>query len=297
MARNEAVLRALCGKLNLGVLCVAVGAAAFLESSALLVVGMATFVGLVAREAHATGRRLQFVSIRIPDGSTFKNMAICSAIDGINAAQKERLEALAACPDEIVGMLDDLLRSAGALEVAALRLARRTDRMHGYLSRKDLVGARDILYSAQQAAQLARSPHEREIYAAAARSHAIHVETLGGLELGVRVALAKLEHIRATLSVVAPRIVKLSAASADLADTSAMRLAEDLHAASAELQEAEERFQMLALSGPEDPCPDAGAPAPVTRGVRVAAATTDPGEDGSELDEPPLAAHRGHLAV
>lgn len=297
MARNEAVLRALCGKLNLGVLCVAMGAAAFLESSALLVVGVATFVGLVAREAHATGRRLQFVAIRIPDGSTFKNMAICAAIDGISAAQKERQEALDACPDELVGMLDDLLRSAGALEAAALRLARRTDRMHGYLSRKDLTGARDTLYSAQQAAQLARSPHEREIYAAAARSHAIHVETLGALELGVRVALAKLEHIRATLSVVAPRIVKLSAASADLADTSAMRLADDLHAASAELQEAEERFQMLALSGPEDPCPDARAPAPVTRGVRVAVATTDPGEDGSLAEEPPLAAHRGHLAV
>jgi hypothetical protein len=291
MARNQAVLRALSGKLNLGVLCGAVSAAALLESTVLLALGMAAFFGLVARDLTAEGRSAHFHSPRIPDGASFENMAIRVAIDGIGAAQKERLEAIKTCPDAVLRMLDDLLRNAVALETAALGLAKRTDQLHGYLSRKDLAGARDTLYSAQQSAQLARTPREREIYDAAAKSHAAHVETLSALENNIRVALAKLEHMRATLAIVPPRIVKLSAASADMADTSCLRLADDLCAATLELQEAEERFQMLALEAPEDAYSE-----PLARrhrpGVRVAAAAADPGDDVIELEDPTRAAHR-----
>lgn len=299
MARNQAVLRALSGKLNLGVLCTAVGAAAILESASLLLLGMATFFGLIARDVYSDRRRAHFHSPRIPDGASFENMAIRIAIDGIGAAQKERLEAVDACPDEVLGMLDGILRTAAALEDAALRLARRTDRMHAYLARKDLVGARDTLYSAQQSAQLARTPHEKEIYDAAVRNYALNVETLGAIEQGMRLALAKLEHIRATLAVVPPRIIKLSAASADLADTAYLRLSDDLRTAGAELLEAEDRFQQLALGAVEDLCAEPDSK--VHRvGVRVSAATTpEPSvDDAPESEEPSRSAHRAaHLAL
>lgn len=296
MARNQAILRALCGKLNLGVLCAAMGASAFLESGVLLMLGMAAFFGLVAREVYTEERRGHFFSPRIPDGATFENMAIRIAIDGIGAAQKERLEAIKACPEDVRRMLGDILRTAALLETAALRLAQRTDRLHGYMSKKDLACVRDSLYSSQQAAQLARTSHEREIYEAAARSYATKVETLGAIDQGIRVALAKLEHMRATLAVVPPRIVKLSAASAEMGDVSYARLSEDLRAASNELQEAEDRLHLLALSGGMD---DAWAePHPAHRsGVRVAAAPPEPPEDVVEAEEPTRVAHRASSHV
>lgn len=285
MARNQAVLRAVCGKLNLGVLCALTGAAAFLESSTVLVLGMAAFFGLVAREVYQDGRRLHHYSPRIPDGATFENVAIRLAIDGISAAQKERLEAVRGCSNDVLRLLDDVLRSSVALETAALRLARRTDRLHGYLARKDIACVRDNMYSAQQSAQLARTPNEREIYDAAAQSYALKVEALSAIDLGIRVSIAKLEHIRATLSVVPPRIVKLCATSADMGDNAYVRLSDELRAASHELLEAEERFQMLALGIPDDAPPPAHEARPRRgTGVRVAPAL-DPLEDVIEAED------------
>lgn len=286
MARHQAVLRAVSSKLNLGVLCAALGGAALLESTLVLALGVALFFGLVTREVHTGGRRLHHYSPRIPDGATFENMAIRLAVDGIHAAQKERLEAVRACSDDVLRLLDDVLRSSVALETAALHLARRTDRLHSYLTRKDLGCVRDTLYSIQQSAQLARSPAEREIYDAAAQSYAIKVETLTAIDMGIRVSIARLEHIRATLSVVPPRIVKLCASSADLADTSHVRLSDELRAASVELQEAEDRFHQLAQGVPDEPFSSPDSRARRSGGIRVAPPPDPAEEELAAADEP-----------
>jgi hypothetical protein len=297
MARNHAIQRALSGKLNLGVLCVALGAAAFLESGSLLAVGVAAFFGMVARDVYAEERRLHHCSPRIPEGATFENMAIRLAVDGISAAQKERLEAIKACPDDVLRLLGDVLRASSQLETTAILLARRTDRLHGYLSRKDMIGVRDNLYSSQQAAQISRSAPERAIHEAAARSYAVKVETLGAIEQGIRVSLAKLSHMHAALAVVPPTIMKLAAASAEVADPSYERLSEDLFAASGELQEAEARLASLVVPGDE---PWAEAPAGSQRScVRVATTPTEPAEDVLELEEAARPARRAasHVLV
>jgi hypothetical protein len=287
MARNQAILRALRGKLNLGVLCAATSAAAFLESSMLLLLGAVAFLGLVVRDVRDDERRKHFFSPRLPEGATFENIAIRNAIDAIGAAQKERLEAVRSCPEDVRRMLGDILRTAALLETAALRLAQRTDRLHGYLSRKDMAGLRDTLYSSQQAAQIARSQPEREIYEATAKSYAIKVETLGAIDVGIRVSLAKLSHMCATLAAVPPRIVKLSAASAEMGDVSYARLSEDLRSASNELQEAEDRFHALALSGTmDDACSDSYRALHLRCGARIAPDSTEDTEDAIDLEDP-----------
>ncbi|MEZ4293729.1 MAG: hypothetical protein R3B70_02045 [Polyangiaceae bacterium] len=292
MTRNQALLRALGGKLNLGVLGAAMSAAAFLQSGAVLLAGMAAFLGLVTRDVVASGRRLHCFSPRIPDASTFHNIAVRNVIDGLHAAQRERMEALLVCPDDILTMIDGTLRTVVQLELAAVRLARRTERMHAYLSRKDVARERELLYAAELAARHARSPDERESYEAAARSCAVEVETLGSIELGMRVAIAKLENIRATLAVVPPRLVKLCAASADLADTLYFRLGDDLRGASTDLSEVEERFHTLSRSGGGEPCYVYDIAAPGASSCLRVTLGADPSEDLPDSpEEPARAAH------
>ncbi len=284
MTRNQAVVRALGGKVNLGALCAATGSAAIFESWLVLFFGMAAFFGLVVRDVRKVERRMNRSFPRMPQGAIFSNPSIRCTIEGIGAAQRERVDVIRTCPEEVLRMLDDILRTSVEAEAAALRLARRTDRLHAYLATKDMASVKETLYAAQQAARLAKTPHEREIYEAAARTYEIEVETLAGIEQGVRVALAKLENLRAALAVVPPRIMKLSATSADLGDMSFSRLFDELRIASVELEEAEARFLVLARGAETDAAAEYVRAAPLTGAVRIAVMKGEPNEELMELD-------------
>lgn len=284
MTRNQAVVRAFGGKVQLGALCAAAGGAAVFESWLLLVLGMATFVGLVVRDVRAREVEKRPRAPRMPQGSTFANPSIRGAIDGIGAAQRERVDVLRTCPEDILRMLGDVLRASGDAEAAALRLARRTDRLHGYLASKDMASVKETLYAAQQSARLAKTPREREIYEAAARAYETEVETMSAIDLGVRVAVAKLENIRAALAVVPPRIVKLSATSAELSDLAFPRLSDELRTASEELEDAEARFLVLARGAEREANLEYGRAVPAQGAVRIAVMKADPSEELLELD-------------
>jgi len=249
MTRQQAIFRATFGKLNLGALCLATGGAALLESWALLVSGMALFTCLTFWDVHGNRHRLVPSPPRIPDGCTFKNVTVRSAVEAIGAAQKERLRVVDECADDVLLMLDDLLRTASEIEVTAIRLARRADRLHGYLTSNELCFVRGAHYSAEQSAAAAKTPGERDAYDAATLAYAMEIETLEGIDTGMRVALAKLENIRATLASIPPRIVRLQGASAELGDAASMRLADDLLHANGKLDELEQHLRTVAQTG------------------------------------------------
>jgi hypothetical protein len=292
MTRNQAVLRAFGGKLNLGALCVAVGSAAALQSWLVLLTGMAMFAGLIFADVRSDRRRLQLSPAKIPDGSAFKNGIIRAAVEAIGAAQKERLEVLDTCPDDILGMLDGILRAAAEVEAAALRIARRAERLHGYLCTKDVAFVRSTLRTAQEAAEHARTPCEQQSYEAAARTYEVEVATLEGIERGMRATLAKLEHIRATLTAVPPRIMKLLATSADMEDASYLRLSEDLHRESGELDEVEQHLHALSRGGGGELGIECRRIASGNGDLRILRVAPEPGGEPVELDEPPSVEQR-----
>lgn len=285
MTRNQAVLRALGGKLNLSAFCLAASGAAILQSWLMLMSGMTMFAGLVFWEVHSKRHRIQRRPPRIPDGSSFKNGTIRCAVEAIGAAQKERLDVLDTCPDEIVAMLDGILRTSAEVEGTAIRIARRADHLHGYLVAKELSFVRGTLHNVQQCAAMAKTAHERENYEAAARTYEIEVETLGGLELRIRIALAKLENIRATLAAVPPRIMQMQATNAEMGDASCDCLSDDLLRANDELDEVEQHLHALSQTGDAELGIENDRSPAAPRDLRIARMPGEPDREALELDE------------
>lgn len=300
MMRDQALFRALRDKVNLGVFCATAGVSAALSSWMILFVGVFTMATLLLWSVDRQRRRLQRDPPRIPEATTFENGLVRGTIEAIAEAQRERLEALDACPTAMYGALDGILTTASLAEKAALGLARRTDDLHRYLTTKDLGRVRARLYAAEEAARTSRSPSEREGYQAAVTAYEIEAATLSAIDIGVRVAVARLESLRATLSAVPPRIVKLRMASAEIADASQTRLAREVTVAGADLEEAESHLHAFARSDCLDLWPDCNVvKVPVVcAGQRFAAEARDPAEpvEGEEgFAAVPIEARRLHF--
>lgn len=261
MPRHKAVLRVLIDKRNLAI---AGGVATASVFFGLWVIGLGVAVlALLASWDIARGRHIgKPEAPRIPDASGFRHALIRSALESIGEAQRERVEIAEACPIALRAMLQGTLRSAAAVEKTAVRLARRADKLHRYLTQKDVGLVRAALAAAQQAALSARSEIERESYEAAARAYEEEAATLASIDVGVRATVARLENIRATLASVPPRIVKLDAATADIGDPVVACLPGDLRGATselAELEEAEDHLAALSLASEDDCGVAAGA--------------------------------------
>lgn len=298
MMRDQALFRALRDKVNLGVFCATAGASAALSSWMILFVGTLMMATLLLWSVDRHRRRIQRDPPRIPDAATFENGLVRGAIEAITEAQRERLDALDACPNAMFGALDGILTTAALAEKAAVGLARRTDDLHRYLCAKDLGRVRARMYAAEEAARCSRSPAEREGYQAAASAYEVEAATLSAIDVGVRVAVARLESLRATLSAVPPRIVKLRMASAEIADASQTRLSREVTVAGADLEEAESHLTAFARSDATDLWLDCGVvKVPVMRaGQRFAAEGRDPepqeGEEGfAAVSAPPQRLH------
>ncbi len=249
MTRDQALLSALRDKVNIGLFCATAGVSAALASWLAVMIGTIILCGLLLWSTDRHRRRIHKNPPRIPDAATYDHGLIRGAMEAIGEAQKERLDALESCPESMLASLSGVLTTAAQAESAALGLARRTDDLHRYLSTKDLGRVRARQCAAQESAQASCTSTERESYEAAAAAYELEAETLSAIDRGLRVAIARLENIRATLAAVPPRIVKLRAAHAELGDCSYTRLSKDVHAAGSDLDEAETHLQAFALAG------------------------------------------------
>lgn len=285
MMRDQALFRALRDKVNLGIFLLTTGASAVLSSWVILFVGTLALATLLLWSVDRQRRRIQHHPPRIPDVASFDNGLVRGAIEAIAEAQRERLDALDACPTAMSGALDGILTTASLAETAAIGLAKRTDELHKYLCTKDLGRVRARMYAAEEAARSSRTPAEREGYQTAVTAYEAEATTLSAIDLGVRVAVARLESLRATLAAVPPRIVKLRMASAEIADVSQARVARDVTIAGAELEEAESHLSAFARGDNADLWMDCSVKVPVRAGQRFAAVTREPmepqeGEEG-----------------
>lgn len=298
MTRDLALLRALRDKVNIGVLVATGGASAVLASWLALFVGSLVVSGLLLWSVERHRRHIQRHPPRIPDAATFENPLVRGVIEALAEGQKERLDALDACPEAMLVALDGILSTAALAETAALGLARRTDDLHRYLATKDLGRVRSRLYAVEEAARASRSASEHEGYEAARSAYEIEAATLTAIDVGVRVAVARLESLRATLAAVPPRIVKLRMANAELSDTSYMRLSREVRLAGAELDEAESHLHAFARGSDPDLLLDCTVAVGAHPGPRFAPAPREPPDplDGEEA----FAVTRrdsGHLGV
>lgn len=269
MTRDQALLCALRDKVNIGLFCATAGLSVALASWLTVMIGTILLSGVLLWSSERHRRRIQRNPPRIPDATAFDHGLIRGAMEAIGEAQKERMEALDACPESMLSSLDGILATAAQAETAALGLARRTDDLHRYLSTKDLGRVRARLYAAQESARTSRTPTERESYEAAAGAYELEAETLSAIDRGVRVAIARLENIRATLSAVPPRIVKLRTANAELGDFSYARLSREVHAAGSDLDEAETHLHAFAQAGQREIGLDCGTMTPLLTTVRA----------------------------
>lgn len=270
MTRDQALLRALRDKINIGLLCATAGVSAALASWLTVMIGTILLSCVLLWSTDRHRRRIQKEPPRIPDPAVFDHGLIRGTVEAIGEAQRERLDALDACPEGMLSTLDGILVTASQAEAAALSLARRTDDLHRYLSTKDLSRVRARLYAAQECARASRSPTERESYEAAAAAYELEAETLSAIDRSVRVAIARLENIRATLAAVPPRIVKLRTASAEVGDASFTRLSRELCAAGSDLDEAESHLLAFAQAGEREIALDTGPRGPFLARVHVA---------------------------
>lgn len=269
MTRDQALFCALRDKVNIGLFCATAGVSVALASWLTVMIGTIMLSGVLLWSTDRHRRRIQKNPPRIPDVAAFDHGLIRGAMEAIAEAQRERLDALDACPEGMLASLDGILSTATQAEAAAVGLARRTDDLHRYLSTKDLGRVRARLYAAQESVRTARTVTERESYEAAATAYELEAETLSAIDLGVRVAIARLENIRASLASVPPRIVKLRTANAELGDLSYSRLAKEMHAAATDLDEAETHLHAFAQAGEREAAFDCGSMSPLITRVRV----------------------------
>ncbi len=296
MTRDQALLRALRDKVNIGVFVVTGSVSAALASWLALFVGSLLVSGVLLWSVEKHRQRIQRHPPKIPDAAAFENGLIRGVIEALAEAQRERLEALDACPETMLGSLDGILTTAALAETAALGLARRTEDLHRYLSTKDLGRVRARLYAAEEGARTSRTASEREGYQAAMSAYEVEAATLSAIDMGVRVAVARLECIRATLAAVPPRIVKLRMANAELSDASYMRLSREVRVAGTELDEAESHLHAFAMSSDPDLLLDCNVTIPARPGARFASVPRE-GAESLEAEEAFAAVRQdqGHL--